>query len=176
MSTQADPLAMLGVESAECERWETVRRGLFRLRFEDVAVAPLRFLDWTIDGRPLRDRLTLSNGRRCEDITFLSEASCADELAIASLRVLLGEDAGEMDSAVRYEDGRVGLLFCPSCGGLDCGGVSADVRVMGTTIEWRSVGYQDSWHPFEQEQDVPVFTLRFDRSQYETTVRALLAV
>lgn len=176
VSPEADPLAVLGVEWAEREQWRTVWRGFLRLRAEEVAIAPLRYLDWTVDGRPLRDRLILSNGRKCEDITFLSEGSHADELAIGSLRVLLGQDVSERDSRVRYDDGRVGLLFCPGCGGLDCGGVSADVRVLDTTVEWRSVGYQDSWHPFEPEQDVPVFTLRFDRPQYETTVRAILAL
>ncbi|WP_424711542.1 hypothetical protein [Microbacterium sp. SLBN-111] len=167
---------MLGVRWAEDPQWDVKIRGLFRWRFEATAREPLKFIDWTIDGQPLRDRMTFSNGRTCEDITFLIEGSRADGLAAASLRVLLGEDASDMDRWVRYDDGRVGLLFCRGCGGLDCGGVSTDVRVLDTTVEWRSVGYQDANHPFDTEQEVPVFTLRFDRAQYETTVRTLLAV
>jgi len=176
MSAEAAPLAVLGVRWAEHPQRNVEIRGLFRWRFRATAREPLRFIDWTVDGRPLRDRLTFSNGRECEDITFLTEGSGGIAFAIGSLRVLLGEDASDMDWWVRYDDGRVGLLFCPGCGGLDCGGVSADVRVMDTTVEWRNIGYQDANHPFDIEQEVPVFTLRFDRAQYETTVRTLLAV
>ncbi|MET2012815.1 hypothetical protein ABXJ56_14830 [Microbacterium chocolatum] len=175
VSSQANTLAVLGVEWAEREQWETVRRGFFRLRSEAVAVAPLRFLDWTIDGRPLRDRLSLSDGQKCEDVTFLTEGSIGDSLAVASLRALLGENSSGNDPWVQYDDGRAGVLFCPGCGGLDCGAVTADVRVTGTTVEWRNVTYQDGWTGQVGGTGAPVFTLRFDRRQYESTVRGLLA-
>ncbi|WP_307480951.1 hypothetical protein [Microbacterium trichothecenolyticum] len=165
---------MLGVRWAEHPQWDVKIRGLLRRRVDATACEPLRFIDWTIDGQPLRDRLAFSNGRTCEDITFLTEGFPADGVTAASLRALLGEDASDMDPWVRYADGRVGLLFCPGCGGLDCGGVSADVRVMDTTVEWRNIGYQSGDEPFDAEQRVPVFTLHFDRTQYEATVRALL--
>ncbi|OZD55717.1 hypothetical protein CH252_07695 [Rhodococcus sp. 06-1477-1B] len=175
MSSDSDARAVLGAQWAERDDGTIEWRGFLGLRPKVVARPPLMFLEWTIDGRPLRDSLVFSNGRTCEDITFLTEGARADELAIGSLRVLLGEHAADVESRVRYDDGRVGLLFCPGCGGLDCGGVSAEIRATDTTVEWRNVGYQDSWHPFDPKQDVSVFTLRFDRSQYETTVRGLLA-
>ncbi len=79
-----------------------------------------------------------------------------------------------MDPWVQYDDGRAGVLFCLGCGGLDCGAVSTDVQVMETTVEWRNVTYQDGLTGEVGGPDAPAFTLRFDRTQYETTVRALL--
>ncbi|BFM23794.1 hypothetical protein [Microbacterium sp. che218] len=173
MASPTDPLAVLGAQWAERERWETAWRGFLRPRAEIVAVAPVRFLDWTIDGRPLRDRLTSSDGRACEDITLLADHSSGDQYAIESLRALLSEDTPGMDSSLRFSDGRTGLLFCPTCGGLDCGAVTAEVRVTESTVEWRDVAYQDG-STGDVLPDAPAFTLRFDRVQYETTVRALL--
>lgn len=174
MSHVADPLAVLGTRWAESECWDLKWRGFFRLRPELVARAPLRFLDWTIDGPPLRDRLAFANGRACENITFLTEGSYGDPFAIESLRALLGENTSGMDPWVQYDDGRAGVLFCLGCGGLDCGAVSTDVQVMETTVEWRNVTYQDGLTGEVGGPDAPAFTLRFDRTQYETTVRALL--
>lgn len=45
---------------------------------------------------------------------------------------------------------------------------------METTVEWRNVTYQDGLTGEVGGPDAPAFTLRFDRTQYETTVRALL--
>lgn len=173
MVSRTDPLAVLGVEWAQREQWETAWRGFLRPRAEMVAVPPVRFLDWTIDGRPLRDRLTSSDGRACEDITLLSDHSVGDHSAIESLRALLSEDTPGMNSSVRFSDGRAALLFCPTCGGLDCGAVTAEVRVSAITVEWRDVAYQDG-STGDVLPDAPAFTLRFNRMQYETTVRALL--
>ena len=175
MSSDADPLAMLGTRWTEHARWDRKRLGFFRLRTELVALAPVRFLDWTIDGLLLRDRLAFPNGRACEDITFLTEGSHGDPFAIESLRALLRENTSGMDPWVQYDDGRAGVLFCPVCGGLECGAVSTDVHFTDTTVEWRSVAYQDGMTGQVGQYEVSAFTLRFDRRQYETTVRALLA-
>lgn len=175
MSSDADPLAVLGTRWAEHARWDRRRLGFFRLRTEQVALAPLRFLDWTIDGLLLRDRLAFPNGRACEDITFLTEGSHGDPFAIESLRVLLREKTSGIDPRIQHDDGRAGVLFCPVCGGLDCGTVSTDVHFTDTTVEWRNVAYQDGLTGQVVAYEVPAFTLRFDRRQYEATVCALLA-
>lgn len=175
MSHVADPLAVLGTRWAESECWDLKWRGFFRFRPELVARAPLRFLDWTIDGQPLRDRLAFANGRACENITFLTEGSYGDPFAIESLRALLLENESGFDPWVQFTDGRAGLLFCPQCGDLECGAVSADVRFTRDAVEWRDIAYQSGVTEDTGTSEIPVFSLRFDRAQYETTVRGLLA-
>lgn len=175
MSTGAGPLVVLGTRWTEHSRGETRSTGFWRRRAERVDLAPRRFLDWTIDDQPLRDRLTFPDGRVCDDITFLTEGSRGDRFAIASLRALLRENVPGGDPWVQYADGRAGVLFCPQCGGLDCGAVSADVHIGATTVEWRNVAFQIDVPGGVAQCGVPWFTLRFDRAQYEATVREVLA-
>jgi hypothetical protein len=173
--------SVLGAVWAESERWEVKRFGFLGLRAKPVVAAPLRFLDWTIDGQPLRDRMAFPDGTVCREITFLTEGSEGDRYAIESLRVLLGEREAGADPWVRYSDGRAGVLFCEQCGGLDCGAVTAEVVVGDSHVEWRDIAYQNvpellgDVSEMLGTDEVPAFTLRFDRRSYESTVADLLA-
>ena len=168
------PVSVLGTRWAESERWKTKVRGLFRLRIEATALPPLRFLDWTIDGTPLRDRLAFPDGTPCRDITFITADSEGDPYLIESLRALLLENESGFDPWVQFTDGRAGLLFCEQCGDLACGAVSADVWMSDTTVEWRDIAYQSGTTEEIGTDEVSAFTVRFDRAQYEATVRALM--
>lgn len=174
MSVTAAPLATLGTLWVEFQRWDPKPRG-FRRRARSADPWTLRFLDWTVDGVPLRDSLTFPNGRRCDDVTFMTEAYRGDRFVTESLRALLLENESGFDPWVQFTDGRAGLLFCPQCGDLACGAVSTDVRFTDSAVEWRDVAYQDGVTEEVRATEVPAFTLRFDREQYEATVRALLA-
>lgn len=78
------------------------------------------------------------------------------------------------DPWVCYSDGRAALLFCPQCFGLDCGSVSAEVVFTESTVEWREVAYQDGITETIATEEVPSFSLVFDRSAYEATLRTLV--
>ncbi|MDO8149864.1 hypothetical protein [Isoptericola sp. b408] len=174
MSEAAVPLAVLGTRWEESERWDVRWRGFLWRRAEPIPLSPVRFLDWTVDGAPLRDRLALLYGAPCTDITFLTEGSRGDAFAVESLRALVLENESGVEPWVQFTDGRAGVLFCPQCGDLACGAVSADVRVTASAVEWRDIAYQDGISEAIQIDEVPAFTLRFDRAQYEATVRGLL--
>lgn len=74
-----------------------------------------------------------------------------------------------------------GIYFCPMCGDLLCGAVRADVSFTETTVVWRDIAYQggaiteDGMTEPTNVQEVPAFSLTFDRAQYERTARALVA-
>jgi hypothetical protein len=116
----------------------------------------------------------MANDRPCTDVTFLAEGSEGDRYAIESLRALLLENETGFDPWVQFTDGRAGLLFCEVCGDLGCGAVSADVRINDSTVEWRDVAFQDGSSEALSVEEVAPFTLRFERTAYEATVRALL--
>jgi hypothetical protein len=105
----------------------------------------------------------------------MNEAYQGDRFAIESLRALLLENESGFDPWVQFTDGRAGLLFCPQCGDLACGAVSADVRFTEHTVEWHDIAYQSGITEELSTSELPAFSLHFDRSQYEVTVRALLA-
>jgi hypothetical protein len=134
----------------------------------------MRFLDWTIDGTSLRDRLRYPDGAPCRDVTFMTAGSVGDPFLMESLRALLLENESGFDPWVQFTDGRAGLLFCEQCGDLGCGAVSADVWMSDTTVEWRNIAYQDGTTGEINTDEVTAFTIRFDREQYEATVRALM--
>lgn len=97
-----------------------------------------------------------------------------DRATIESLRALLGEDTSGFDPWVEFDDGRAAILFCPVCADLGCGAVSAEVVLGGTTAEWRTIAYQDGADGRIGTEEVPAFTLVFDRTQYEAVVRRQL--
>jgi len=159
----------------EVEQWAPKQRGLLWMRRTQAPPPPLRLLDWTVDGTPLRDRLACPDGTLCREVTFLTEGSDGDARAVESLRALLLENVSGFDPWVQFTDGRAGILFCPQCGDLDCGTVSADVRYTGDVVEWRDIGYQDGFADgVAADSELAPFTLRFDRAQYEGLLRSLL--
>lgn len=174
MSDSVSSLAVLGTRWTEFPTSKPRRRGFLGLRSEQVE-RTVSILDWTIDGRPLRDRLGFADVRPCIEVTFMSQTNRGWDFTIESLRALLLENESGFDPWVQFTDGRAGILFCPQCGDLDCGAVSADVRFKGSVVEWRDVAYQNGFTDGVFPDDPPAFSLRFDRAQYEATVRALLA-
>lgn len=113
MLSSRGSVSELGTRWSEHQQSEMVGSGFLGLRLLTVALPPVRFLDWTIDGEPLRDRLNHSDGNPCRDVTFLVEGSEGDSYAVESLKALLGESDSRFTPWVQYADGRAGVLFCP---------------------------------------------------------------
>jgi hypothetical protein len=90
---------------------------------------------------------------------------------VESLRALPGEGDPAAAADVRFTDGRVVILFCPICGGLACGALSADIRVTNSTVEWRDLQYQNDYAESLGVSEIPVFSVTVNRGQYESTVR-----
>ncbi|MGQ0842893.1 MAG: hypothetical protein ACT4QF_02040 [Sporichthyaceae bacterium] len=136
-----------------------------------VSTRRIEFLDWTLDGRPLRD--IVGGVRPVENTTPLRDDLDLAEFRQASLKALLGMAPGM--EGVRFDDGRVAVLFCVLCGDLGCGALSVEVIVGPDTVEWRDVGWQTDYQPFDPHaQDDPVFGVFFGRAQYEAVVRDLM--
>lgn len=130
----------------------------------------IEYLDFTIDGTPLRTLVTQLPDTACpvEEMTRLSDEQ-PDE-AVEQLRRLLGEVASD------FENGRVALLVCMVCGDLGCRALSASLTATEECVEWRDLGWQVDYEPFDgTEADfTPPLTFRFDRSAYTSTLRGLL--
>ena len=163
--------ATLGVVLAPTE-YVAVTRSFFR---SVETVTRVDHLDWTIDGVPLREVFGRANAHWSEprECTFIPPAGPIDEWVAGSLRALLG---GEEAAASPYGfgGGRVGVLFCSVCAGLDCHTMSAEIVVGDDTVIWRKIGYQTDWEPFTLGDDQVGVSATFDRTQYETTIQELL--
>lgn len=123
-----------------------------------------RFLDWTIDGVPLRELVPMQE----QTPLFLDDAKWRGT-AIETLSRLLGRLPGD------FADGRVALLMCPLCGDLGCGGYSVEVVFGDGWVDWRAFGWQCDYEPFEPEQEFSFAGARFDRTAYETLLGDLLS-
>lgn len=152
----------------------------------------LAFLDWTIDGVPLRK--TFGDGEEDTNSTLLYEdADPTDRLE--NLRRLREFDTPPptfepryhrtwFDRLVRlrgtpiapwgtaFSDGRVCLLYC-FCGDLDCPTLSTQVVTHADKVEWREIGWQVTYEPFESNQSELVNAV-FERKAYETLIDNLL--
>lgn len=163
--------ATLGVVLAATE-YVAVTRRFFR---SVETVTQVDYLDWTIDGIPLRQVFGRANAHWSEprERTFIPPAGPIDEWAAGSLRALIGGE-GASESAYGFGGGRVGVLFCNVCAGLDCHTLSAEIVVDDDTVAWREIGYQTDWEPFTLGDDQVGVSVTFDRMQYEATIRELL--
>lgn len=184
MEEAAVPISVLGTRWAGSPHGKTKSTGFLGLKEEWVELPPLRFLDWTVDGEFLRDRVATQDYESTE-ITWMLEGSTlkASELQRrvgASLRALLSERGSAIDREVQFGDGRVAVLFCRGghaefvCGDLACGAVSADISFTASAVEWRDVTYQDAIAD-ELWTEMPRRNFRFERKAYEATIEALLA-
>ena len=144
----------------------------FRLIRRVEVRTPVEFVDWVVDDIPLRELLPHNPERPLGERTFMTSEPGYGSLAVASLHTLLGE--GEEDSGVTFSDGRVGLLFCESCGDINCPSWSANLEITADTVVWREIGSQIDYEPFVRG-DGPLPTFTFDRIEYDTLIRALLA-
>jgi hypothetical protein len=127
--------------------------GLGRVRRE--------FLDFMIDGVPLRTAVREQGGTPGDEMSVLATDLSAEYLGLA-VRRLLGQASAD------FGDGRLALYVCPECGDLGCGALSAVVERVGDDVVWRDFGWQDTVEPDVYFEDFTgTKSVRFDRAQYE---------
>lgn len=147
--------------------------GWLRSRFVDRDFA---FQDWLIDDVPLRRLVAWPNGDQAGEVTPIQNDWAGPDLAIASLRTLLGQDSGR-DWDTKMPDGRVALLFCESCLDFGCGALTAELFIDSEAAEWRNVGWQVDYEPLDlTKQDCPVISVAFDRKEYEGLLEGLIEI
>lgn len=122
-----------------------------------------RFMDFVVDGRPLRELLSESaRGSLADDLipVLVYDWSPDDDID-----VLHGRRPSELD------DGRVPLYRCPECGDLGCGTISVVLQRSRETVVWRDFGYQSTDEPFDDEHSLrDVGPFEFDRARYEAVL------
>lgn len=165
-------LASLGTTIATVEL-VTVRRRPF-LRRADEVTSRTDYLDWTADGAPVRHLFEHVNPgwSPVRESTLIAPTGSLDEYTRNRLRALLGLVGEEVVDAV-FPGGRVGILFCIVCSGLDCNTLSAEITFDDDIVTWRDIGFQTDWEPYSLGDQTGV-TVTFAREQYETTIRAIL--
>lgn len=158
-------LVDLGVVEAETAYHYLVpegRRGPGKLRRVSTT-----FLDWTVDGTPLRQRLSDEGdeGRGFERVTMLGDDP---NWALDQIDRLLGRAWPDGDG------GRTALLVCAECGSLDCGAVTALVVFSRHSVEWRDIRFEyPRCHGHPPEVEDPPVGFAFDRQQYRTLLLTL---
>lgn len=166
------PVSQLAVTENRCTLVEDQRVGWLRHRGVERTTT---FLDWTIDGRPLREHVPFVDGRVPDEATVLQNERTASGVGRASLITLL-DLPGRSEFDVRMPDGRVALLFCRTCFDLSCATLTAEVVATSDgTVEWRDVAWQVGYEPLDlggSEFDPPTFV--FDAAQYRALLRRLL--
>jgi hypothetical protein len=113
------------------------------------------FLDFEIDGTALRTRAAALT----DLVTNLNRAWRPDSVQ-QSVDVLLGRRAD-----ADLSTGRIPVLVCGQCGGLDCGALTARLAVTDRSVRWSDW----RWADYEGEQDVDwqLDSFVFDRRAYE---------
>lgn len=161
---------VLGTERATTQI--THLRGRFRPR---PWVEERAFSDWVVDGVSLRQIVAQCSGGPPDaglpsEHPPLRSDDFWPELAVSSLRSLLGEGRGGLP------DGRVVLLCCAVCADVGCGAVTAELALHDDVVEWRDIGWQDE-DRFDVGRDglATPLTLRFSRAPYAALLRRLLA-
>jgi hypothetical protein len=144
------------------ERQRRFLRSALPAKHEDV------FLDFLIDGRPLREVLEVPEDvrRPTDDVSDLSESSAAE--AVLQVDRLLGVAPNQ------YGSERVWLLFCPVCHEEGCGGLSVKVDRRDGQVEWSNFAWDNI---FENPPTILSLTQRFvfDAVAYDTALGALRA-
>jgi len=163
--------AEFGVVVAPTEYLEVKHRFFRRVE----SLTRVDYLDWTVDGILVRQLFVRANPHWTEprECTFIPPEGPLDQWVADSVRTLLGEE-GFSESASGFGGGRVGILFCNVCAGLDCHTLSAEVVVEGNTVTWNDIGYQTDEEPFTLGDDQVGVSATFDRTQYEDVIRGVL--
>ena len=168
-----EAVSTLGVVEDSYVVSDEERVGWFRRRQVDRTV---RYLDWTVDGRPLRDHLTYVDSTSPGEVTVLQNDWAASGVGRQLVKALLGKESSSRYDVV-MPDGRVALLFCSYCFDLDCATLTAEIVFADDFVEWRDVGWQVGYEPLElsdSEFDPPTF--RFDRVQYFAELERLFGL
>ena len=161
----------LGVVEDHYVAYHDERVGWFRHKSVEHTIT---YLDWTIDGRPLRELVRYVDGSVPREVSVLQNDWSALGVGRSLLNSLLGLPArGGFDVAM--PDGRIALLFCPTCFDLCCATLTTEVEISDSYVEWRDIAWQVGYDPLDltdSEFDPP--TLTFDRAQYEAELNRLL--
>lgn len=127
--------------------------------------ASLEYLDFIVDGNPLREVLRIGGGVGGY-VSLLVTNWPVDHLA-KDVSMLLGETSSAL------ADGRVPLYVCAECGDLGCGAITAAIQHTADAVTWCDFGWQTDYDPFvEGESFMEVGPFRFRRDEYEVTVRS----
>jgi hypothetical protein len=131
------------------------------------ASAPIEYQDYVVDGRRLRDLLTVpvEMAPITQETTLLCPAF--PRAAVEQIDKLLL--AGDPD----FEDGRIGVLLSPVCGDTGCGAVSARITADTATVTWQDFGWQDGFTEEPQPWLFEPHRFTFDRDDYSTLMREL---
>ncbi|GAA3665343.1 hypothetical protein GCM10023081_00250 [Arthrobacter ginkgonis] len=129
----------------------------------------MQFLDFLVDGRPLRDLLEVPDDTKqpTQETTALRDDHNWPSAAVEQLDRLLGVLPGDFD------DGRIALLMCTACGDLACGAVSMELVQTPQTITWQRFGWQDGVTDEPQPWLFPEQSFTFDQTDYEHLLRSL---
>jgi hypothetical protein len=124
-------------------------------------------LDYVIDGRPLVVHLR-SRGRKDTDfISPFGVTSCGFESRVASWLLLRTKPD--------LPTGRIPLLFCPRCGDLGCGAVTAVVQQADHCFVWRDFGFETpTSDSVDRERYEHVRGFAFTEHDYTETFRRYL--
>ena len=112
------------------------------------------FLDYAVDGRPLRAASTAAASDLISGLWLGTT-----EPGYSAIQRLLGES--EPDAP----HGRVTLYVCPECADLGCGAITVVLTIDDGTVTWSDWGYQNNY----EDQVSPigdVGTVSFDVEQY----------
>ncbi|WP_370287645.1 hypothetical protein [Nocardioides sp.] len=163
--------SVLGTTAAVVVHHVDERVGWFR---RQLVPREFPYLEWTIDGVPLTRVAAWPDGEVAGEVTPIQNGYAMRDYEADYLRAMLG-DPVERDWTI-MSDGRVPLLVCGIDFDLNCRALTAE-RVLGAdTVEWRDIAWQAHDEPLDLgEQAQPAFSLTFDRTQYDSVVRPLLA-
>lgn len=132
------------------------------------------YLEWTIDGVALSRVAAWPDGEVAGEVTPIQNDRATRDYEADYLSALLG-DPVKRDWAT-MSDGRVPLLVCGIDFDLNCRALTAELVAGTDTVEWRDIAWQADDEPLDLgEQTQPVLSLTFDRTQYDSVVRHLLA-
>lgn len=146
-------------------RWFRTRRTTHRIEF----------MDWAVDGRPLRQMLAGEDGEPPQEVTALHNPDVPTGFKRQTLRALLAESE-PTEHWTTMPDGRVALLYCNVCYDLDCATLTTELVFEQDLVQWVNIGWQVGYEPFELNQDgTNALSFTFERWQYEAVLRTLLA-
>lgn len=121
------------------------------------------FLDWTVNGQPLRFMLGWENAP--SDTTCMVTGWDLDA-GLAWLESLGSAGAGD------FPDGRAAVLVCQECGDLECGALSVSITREAATVRWSDFGWQVPHEEGFQPLDVPL-RLEFVANDYDGLLTSL---
>ncbi|MQA36126.1 hypothetical protein [Modestobacter roseus] len=167
----AGRISSLGTAPAVVSTPVAEKVGRFRRKMVPRAFT---YLEWTIDGVPLREVVAWPDGSVAREVTPVGNGAALPEYEVDYLRAVLGEPVSREWAVM--PDGRVPLLVCEVDFDLDCRALTAELVRSDDRVEWRDIAWQVTYEPLDlTEQELPVMTLAFDRQQYDDVVRPLLA-